>query len=73
MSFLDIVYLDSQKHADEIAKLVQVDYSDERKPVTSLKEAVEKKQFFPKRFPDLKSGDTEGNFVCNSYIMIPCG
>lgn len=65
-----IVIGDSQKHADEIAKLVQVDYSDERKPVTSLKEAVEKKQFFPKRFPDLKSGDTEEAFKSCDHIIV---
>lgn len=39
---------------------MKVEYSDIKKPVTSLKEAVELKQFHPTRFPPVVVGDPEG-------------
>lgn len=60
ISLSKLLTLDSQKHANEIAKKVQVEYTDVQKPVTDLREAIEKKLFHPTRFPCIKTGDTQG-------------
>ena len=54
-------FSDTQRNANAIAKLVKVKYCDVKKPVTSLREAIELQQFHEPRFPAVSTGDTEGS------------
>ena len=47
-------------NAEKIAKLVKIEYENVEKPITTLKEAIEKENFHRQRFPGTKVGDTEG-------------
>eukprot|EP00794_Sanderia_malayensis_P005903 gene5903-6588_t len=66
---LAMVIADTQLHANEIADLIDVEYVDVQTPVTSLADAIEKKLFFPKRFPDLIVGNTEEAFKSCDHVI----
>lgn len=64
-----LVVADSQAAANEIASSVQIKYKNVQKPIVSLEEAIEKKQFFPSEVPDNIIGDVEATFIgCNHVI-----
>ena len=52
--------LDSYYAAMVGARKVQITYQDEQPPIINIKEAVERKSFFPKQLEDLVKGDVEG-------------
>ena len=62
--------LDSQAAANEIASSVQIKYKNVQKPIVSLEEAIEKKQFFPSEVPDNIIGDVEGTVIHGWYSYL---
>ncbi len=55
-----LFFSDSQRAADEIARLVTVEYADVRKPILKLEEAIEKERFHVGNPPQNIIGNTEG-------------
>eukprot|EP00795_Rhopilema_esculentum_P002081 gene2081-17651_t len=64
-----LVVATSQRNAEIIAKMVKVKYSNVKKPVTTLEEAIEKELFYPIRFPDIKVGNTETAFAECDHVL----
>lgn len=62
---------DTQKQADEAAKLVKVTYKDCKPPILTFEQAIEAKSFPPPvpppwsmLFTDINVGDAEGMVLC---------
>ena len=60
--FLGIILADTQVHADEAAKAVQVNYTNPQTPILTLDDAINKNSFFPS-YPNFPTGGpvTQGN------------
>jgi len=64
-----LVVADSQRAANEIAKLVSVEYFDVRKPILTLEEAIETKNFHPENLPLNIIGNTEAAFPKCDHVI----
>eukprot|EP00112_Aurelia_sp_Birch-Aquarium-sp1_P026163 Seg91.7 transcript_id=Seg91.7/GoldUCD/mRNA.D3Y31 product="Xanthine dehydrogenase" protein_id=Seg91.7/GoldUCD/D3Y31 len=64
-----LVVADSPRNAEKIAKLVKVEYENVERPITTLKEAIEKEKFHRQRFPGTKVGDTEEAFKTSDHVI----
>ena len=66
---LAVVIGTSQQVANQAAKLVKVTYSDVTRPVTDIKEAVDKKMLFEKRHQQIAKGSSE-TAIKNSFKVV---
>ena len=55
-----MVIADTQEHADQMARAVNVKYESSGKPILNIKEAVAAKSFYPASEDPVKIGNAEG-------------
>jgi hypothetical protein len=73
-----LIIADTQRHAEEAAKLVVVNYADVQTPILTLDDAIAKSSYFPdypqlNPQPPVKEGDPKSGFqqsgrLLNRYI-----
>lgn len=59
--------VDTQRNAENIAKMVKVNYNNVCKPITTIEDAIDMKSFHPPRYDDFAIGNTE-----RMYFDLPC-
>ena len=66
---IGLIVAKSQQVANQAAKMVKVTYKDVKKPITDIKEAIEKEMFFEDNLSELKKGDIESAIAGSTHII----
>jgi len=65
-----VIISDTQEHADEIARCVEVSLKPLGPPILTLEQAIEKQSFFSSGRAVKKVGDTEGWWILGFVFSV---
>lgn len=64
-----VMVTDNPDTASTAARLVKITYTNVQPPVLTIKEAIEKKMFFPKQADDIVEGNAEGEKNIEHFFL----